>query len=239
MSDSEHRAIADRFILTQTWWIASELVRRHPHLLISRIADDTVGSPILIVHDEQKAMRIQFDLLAWIQYLATGELRQLDWQDVFSHGDAHAIVKRIEAETGLGKPVHTPSTNGRSLAYRMISRVLASTVDDRHTWQAVPALLTQGLALPPEWEQFGHLPTAFDAGRGRLLDVFEAEVVGNRQVLHQQFWALTRDLETVALLDIAGFVHTASGKEDLMEYYRMYDGNLTMTVAEVLGEYLP
>jgi hypothetical protein len=53
--------------------------------------------------------------------------------------------------------------------------------------------------------------------RGRLLDVFEAAVAGSRRVLHQQFWALTRDLETVALLDIARFAHTAGGKADLME----------------------
>ena len=50
---------ADRFLTAQMWWIASELVRRHPHLHISGVEVDE-GDRLLMVRDEQEGLSIQW-----------------------------------------------------------------------------------------------------------------------------------------------------------------------------------
>jgi hypothetical protein len=195
MTDEQY-GMADRFILAQSWWLASELVRRHPHLLISRVADETVASPLLIVQDEQQGMRIQFDLIAWVQYLAAGELRHLDWSEIFSQPNSHAVIKQIETETGLGVPMFTPPTNGRSIVYRSIARILAIEVDGRFGWNAVTAPISLEDADSADWDLLRQFPTSLGAAQKYIDQIFESgdERVGT--MFLQPFWAITRDLET-------------------------------------------
>jgi len=225
---------ADRFLTAQMWWIASELVRRHPHLRISGMEVDE-GDRLLIVHDEQDGLSIQWDLVGGCKYLVNGVVNSISWIEMMAALSPHETLKRIEVATGLGVPKATPATTPRALAYRLIASALTSAVDDRHEWYAVPATMLKGETC----DYFNELPTAV-AARTAYEDAAEKELETGRGVyFFQPFWAVLRDLEPIAILDVAGFAHTIVGAMPLMPLYEQVNHNLTITTARVLGPYLP
>ncbi|TFB81913.1 hypothetical protein E3O11_15915 [Cryobacterium levicorallinum] len=139
---SESRfAAASRFMTAQTWWIASELVRRHPHLLMTRVTAEDDG-PVVLLHDEQDGMRIQFDLERGIRFVVLGEAVNMGWRRIVNSDSSHEIVKMIEFATGLQAPRVTPNTTHRALVYRLISSFLTSVVNDPNEWNVVPATMS-------------------------------------------------------------------------------------------------
>ncbi|WP_111721105.1 hypothetical protein [Homoserinimonas sp. OAct 916] len=230
----EYLPPADRFLTAQMWWIASELVRRHPHLRISGVEPDD-GGRLLIVHDEQDGMSIQWDLVGGCKYLVNGEVHQISWIQMMAATSPHETVKRIEVATGLGVPKVTPATTPRSLAYRVIANVLGMAVDSRHSWFAVPARMLHGEAC----DYFDYFPTAV-AAREAYEDAAEEELEAGRGVyFFQPFWAVLRDLEPVAIVDAVGVIHYIQGERELMPIYENIHRNLTLTTAQLLGPYLP
>ena len=225
---------ADRFLTAQMWWIASELVRRHPHLRISGMEVDE-GDRLLIVHDEQDGLSIQWDLVGGCKYLVNGVVNSISWIEMMAALSPHETLKRIEVATGLGVPKATPATTPRALAYRVIASALTCAVDDRHEWYAVPATMLKG----EDCDYFNELPTAV-AARTAYEDSAEKELETGRGVyFFQPFWAVLRDLEPIAIFDVAGFAHTIVGAMPLMPLYKQVNHNLTITTARVLGPYLP
>ena len=130
--DDEPLAPADRFTLSRAWWIAGQLVRRHPALMVSRVVD-AEQVPLLIVHDAAETIRVQFDLPAWIQYMTPDGLRQITWGEVFAEADPLAVVRTIETEVGLGVPIEARDSP-QSLAYRTIACALALGLDSPATY---------------------------------------------------------------------------------------------------------
>jgi hypothetical protein len=231
---------ADRFLTAQMWWIASELVRRHPHLRISGVEVDGADR-LLIVHDEQDALSIQWDLVGGCKYLKNGVVQKISWIEMMAALSPHETVKRIEEGTGLGHPKSTPMTTPRSLAYRVIASALTSAVDDRREWYAVPALMLWNEdPADPTSSHFKNFPTALDA-RGEHTRVIaeQIETVGRGGAFFQPFWAVLRDLDTIAIIDAAGVIHTVMGETPLMPVYENINRKLTITTAQVLGAYLP
>lgn len=126
---------ADRFLLAQTWWIASELVRRHPHLRIATVQTPELAQ-LVIVHDEPDGYRVQFDLVGGAKFMVGDVLHSISWVEMMAAAGPHDIVKRIERDSGLGVPKATPESTPRALVYRVIAAALAVGVDDRHDWYA-------------------------------------------------------------------------------------------------------
>jgi hypothetical protein len=58
-------------------------------------------------------------------------------------------------------------------------------------------------------------------------------------VFHQSFIALMRDHVPVAVFDVAGVAHTLVGAKELMPMYRGINDNLTLTMAQIAGSWLP
>ena len=236
----EYNPPADRFLIAQMWWIASELVRRHPHLRISGVEVDE-GNRLVLVHDEQDGMSIQWDLVGGCKFLINGDVEKISWIEMMAALSPHETVKRIEVAAGLGIPQATPVTSPKSLAYRVIASALATAVDDRHEWYAVPAPMTHDEGPDnPGCVYFDGFPSALEARAAYTLAT-DAELAQTDRGIHffQPFWALLRDLEPVAIFDSAGVIHTGQGATELMPLYEQVDRKLAFTTAGVLGPYLP
>lgn len=228
---------ADRFTLSRAWWIAGQLVRRHPDLTVSRVVDPE-QIPLLIVHDDAETTRVQFDLPAWIQYLTPAGLRRITWAEVFAEGDPLAIVRTIESETGLGAVIDAHDSPP-SLIYRTIACALALGLDTTATWQAVHAWIEVTDPDATHWELFDAFPT----GRALAERVIEAALdraeTDGEFVFHQPVWALLRDLEPVALLSVDGSAHTATGEVDLVATFEHSGHSIAATTVALLGDHLP
>ena len=215
--------IADRFKLQQSWWLASELGRRHPHVWVERFMH--ANGPVLAAVDagEGARARVFFDLQAGVRAYRGEDEAHWSWDTVFLCPGAHDTLKRIEATSGLGLPRRAPATTARSIVYRLIARLLAMHVDAARPWVPVPVdvqPMVRSLAEPAadpliagfESAQQDILNHRADAAE-RFDDVQE---VGIRPWL----WAMTRDIETAFVLDTDGYVHTrALGVRPLLPLY--------------------
>ena len=229
---------ADRFLTAQMWWIASELVRRHPHLRISGVEVDEADR-LLIVHDEQDGMSVQWDLVGGCKFLVNGDVNKISWIQMLAAPSPHAVVKQIEVATGLVIPKARPATSARALTYRVIASALATATNDRYEWYAVPApMLHEEDPENPGCEFFRDFPSTIRARADYVTMTLEEFEAGGRSVyFFQPFWALLRDLEPIAIFDSAGVVHTVSGATSLMPLYEQVDRKLARVTAHVLGDY--
>ncbi|MDJ0337365.1 hypothetical protein [Cryobacterium sp. PH31-O1] len=229
----EYYPPADRFLTAQIWWIASELVRRHPQLRIAGVEVDE-GDRLIIVHDEHGDLSIQWDLVGGCQYLVNGLVHVISWIEMMAAFSPHGTLKRLEEATGLGIPTTAPATTPRTLAYRVITKALVGAVNDRHEWYAV----TAPMLVEQPTHYFNGFPTAVLARSA--YEVVAEQQVNNAGTVYffQPFWVLLRDLEPIAIFDVAGVVHTSSGATSLLPVYEELDHNLTLTTARVLGRYL-
>ena len=225
---------ADRFIEAQTWWIASELIRRHPHLRLAETTHDEVGTS-LVAYDPESVIETQVILnrAAGI-HLPDRPDFEIGWSEVFAAPSAHTVLLKIEA--GLGMPLEglPPATTEVTIVYRVIARILTSLVDDRHSWMIRgerpddPSVL-EHINWAGDTSSFATLEDLIarwfvDSAAGRLED---------QGLTH--LWVLLRDLEPVAAFDLYGDVHTQYGRESLLPHFKQADGNLTMAIAETLG----
>lgn len=236
--EDEEWRIADRYSLAASWSIASQLVRCHPHLLISRVVDEQ-ENPLLIVHDEAGLdFRVQLDLPAWIQYVdRDGELLHITWADVLTRRLPRSVVWRIEEETGLGTPMEATLTP-RSLTYQVIGCALALGVDSTATWQAVPAQVVIDDPAASDWHLFDAVPGGRDLAERHITAAEERARADGMFIHHQQIWALIRDHAPVALLDIEGMALTATHRVDLSDALATGSGSVAAVTTQLLGEAL-
>ena len=236
--DDDLLSPADRFTLSRAWWIIGQLARRHPTLVVSRVVDDD-QNPLLIVHDTTETIRVQFDLPAWIQYDTPGGLlRRITWSEVFAQTDPLAVVRTIETEAGLGAPIEA-ADSPRSLVYRTIGCALALGLDSAATWQAVHARVEVADPDTSDWELFDALPTGTALAENLIDAALERAESEGVFMFHQPVWALLRDLEPVALLDVDGSVHTAQGEVDLVLAFEEAERSVTTMTAALFGRHLP
>lgn len=231
---------ADRFLTAQMWWIAGELVRRHPHLRISGVEVDEADR-LLIVHDEQNGMSVQWDLVGGCKFLVNGVVQHISWIEMLAALTPLEVVTRIEVASGVGIPRVSPATSPRSLTYRVIANALATTTNDRYEWYAVPApMLHDEDPENPGCAYFRDFPSTILPRSEYVAMTLEEFAAGGRSVyFFQPFWALLRDLEPVAIFDSAGVVHTGLGATSLMPLYEETGHKLSLVTARVLGAYFP
>lgn len=236
-TDENPLGLADRFTLSRAWWIIGQLVRRHPTLIVTRVVN-AEQAPLLIVHDAAETTRVQFDLPAWIQYLTPGGLQRITWGEVFAEADPLAVVRAIETRVGLGVPTEA-CDSPQSLVYRTIACALALGLDSAATWQAVHARVEVADPGASDWELFDAFPTGRALAEG-VIDAALSRVANDGEfIFHQPVWALLRDLEPVALLNVNGSAHTATGEVDLIAAFEKTGRSISAMTAAILGAHLP
>ena len=230
-----------RIQIAQSWWIASELVRRHPHLILieHHPMDGFYDSLGIVDLDRDKKMSVvDINRPGSVHVHSDPKWSPISLAEALGQHSPHDVIKRVEAAAGWAAPTATPKTTARVLTYRVIARVLASMVNDQHAWD-----------VRTDWKQTSDWDEPLPAGQqahGYLHEFPIANyfahslpsfgIVGEPNV---HLWALKRDDKPVAILDTSGRLVTKSGYRDLMVSYRQHGRNLTRTIADALGDVLP
>jgi hypothetical protein len=208
---------ARRFVIAQSWWIASELCRRHPSRRVYEMHPGGGQSDVLRIWgpsgDNPQESKILCDLNRDGTIHVTEDER-ITWPAVFEAESPHEVVKAIEQSRGQSLHHRAPATTPTSLVYRVGARFLATRIDDRARWDlrmefgdssGAPGSSSRGFArrFPSAlraFERAGERMTAYDPG--------------------EHFWGVLSDDECVAVLDDAGLLHSPAGELTLMPIYR-------------------
>lgn len=221
---------SQRLVVAKSWWIASEIARRHPELRIIETrpyegADDN----LCLVHPrtDDELPLVALDRLGALE---ASPLGGIGWDDVVVEEDPHAIVRALERWAGLGSPLKAPATTPTTLVYRIIARVLASLVDDRDVWNARWGL----------YDTLDEDTTVYHPGLDDVPTVDELMEETEYDVNSGHFWVLERGTDTVACFDTFGRLHTRDAAPlELMPIYRSTHRSLTATIGVALGRLLP
>src|SRR5262249_49627678 len=138
--------LGERLIAAQSWYVASELVRRHPNLRITETHPGGGEYDCLSLHQPDgygvvhlnRAGRMHvarprtpgFQPISWtatLSFSANGDL---------SHHDVHPVVETLEHAAGLSTPHSMPPLVPATLTYRVIARVLGWLINEKDTWDA-------------------------------------------------------------------------------------------------------
>ncbi|MFG1636984.1 TY-Chap2 family putative peptide chaperone [Pseudonocardia alni] len=230
--------IARRFRIAQSWWLASELVRRHPHLLVlethpgggqydclTLVERGSVAPVGLLQLNRAGRMHVEPHL---------GQFEPVEWIEMLTTDDGHSALRTLEQRAGLRPPVpRAPATGPHTLSYRVLARILASLVDDRHAWDVRNGQLDSsgyGGGPRPGLDRFPSV-------REGLCDVRASDLLGEPAY---RFWLLLRAEDAVAVLDTDGRVHfTDRDPVELLPVYRENGSRLTTLVGRVFGHVLP
>jgi hypothetical protein len=227
--------VARRFVIAQSWWIASELVRRHPEL---RLIETHPGGGLydcltIVGPGSDPETLIDLNREGRIHVHARAGFEPIDWEEVLRSANAHDVVRRLEAGAGFEAPTNTPASTPAVLGYRVISRVLSSLVNDKRQWDARNGQFdfADGVFEPnPHLQQF---PTVREAASDRRADDIHGQP-------HYRFWVISADAELLAVVDSDGGLHLRDRPPvRLPRLYRESGRSLTALIASVFGNFLP
>ncbi len=227
----------NRFVNAESWWVASELVRRHPELIVYEMHPGGGQSDVLCVTTpDQLREQVERELpRVWLNregsiHILRGADRETvaTWPEVLFSPHPHSLVRVLEDETGWGSPQTTPAATPRTLVYRLIAASLQAMVNDRHPWD----VRCDSIDSPGSFSSDNGFIARFPGADGLARESESLGIYGEPQSL---FWALLRGKEPVALFSLGGDVLTASGvRMDVMQTYRERDRSIRKVTAELL-----
>lgn len=224
-----------RLRTVQSWWLGSELVRRHPKLLL--IETHPAGGQadcltLLRVDSHGGTQHPLVDLEQTGGIHVGGHGIFMTWEEERDFGDRHGALKRVEIAAGLHAPTETPPSTGKTLTYRTLTSVLSTTLNERETWDARNLMLNAGNVGPSRTFDLAPFPSAAEAVRDRRRD----DLFGSPEY---RFWGLLRGTKPVAVLDTDGNVHLKSGPRSLPAAYAKGGHRLHSAIASTLAEVMP
>lgn len=217
------------------WWIAAELVRRHPgrlqiiethpmdgHYDCISVFDQGVegaGDPGIVLHmNVDPGTHITHR--SWFSDESEDETR-FNWLEVLLCGDRRRyVVKQLERVEGLPSPSRTPSTRPESIGPLVIAAFLQRSLLGPAKWQALNGVEDPAYGDNIRSELFSAIPGA------RIASDCGIDGVDHLQPEYR-FWFLAEenrdgstDAPTVAIDTWAGLLWRADGPEvDLMSVY--------------------
>lgn len=217
LQPSASLGLAPRFVIAQSWWIASELCRRHPGRRVYEWHPAGGQYDMLRVWGPGMRTQDQSRVLCDLNRNGTIHLsdeERLQWAEVFAAESPHEIVKRIEQAKGRMLQTKAPATTATSLIYRLAAQLLAVRINDRVRWDVRM--------------EFGDSSGSTGSDANGFVDGFPSaqralEQASERLTAYdvgEHFWGVLRGGECVAVLDDAGVAHTQSGALDLMPLYK-------------------
>lgn len=238
--------LAPRFRVASHWWMATEILRRNPHLHLAETypLDGFYDCLTLRGEVESRPVHIDFNRLGSVHVHPDHIGLLNDWA-ALTHNDAHHAVKEIERAAGLAPTEAAPTSNSRAITLRLIARVLNYLVNDKSSWDArmlgeplfnlpspyAPTLVDETTSAHPFATIF---PTADQ------LDAFAQSAHTQHGVEPGRLWVLLRSESPVAIFDAkGGVVHTREARVALRPLYARMNRNLTQTMAHALGGLLP
>lgn len=230
---------AYRFAIAQSWWLASELVRRHPHLIAYEMHPGGGMYDVLCVTDPRAAVvdqatpSIMLNRVGTIQVHAHGDTFMIGtWADVLEANSPHVMVKELEAAIGLTAPAKSPASTPRALAYRFFATVLNTTINDRHHWD-----------VRCEYSD----TSGYGGGRDGYLKKFPAieQVLRDTPTLNlpgepeSHYWALLRNQEPLLIVSMEGKLYRRTGQTtDLMHAYQKHRRRIIPMTLSLINRWL-
>jgi hypothetical protein len=202
----------ERFIISQSWWLASEFVRRHPELVIHEMHPgggmcdvlcvfepgvDAFGGTTQVMLNRAGTIQVHYP-----QPTERHPERIASWLEVTDDANPHRFLRRIEDAAGLGHPSKAPASTPRALAYRFISTALTMLGNDRHRWYARNEFWDT--SSETDYEEDDDLRQYLTRFPAAVRDLEHTTRLGVVREPFSYFWALLRDEEPVAILSIEG-----------------------------------
>lgn len=234
--------LSSRYRLATYWWLASELVRRHPKLNIVEtypldgfydcisVAGNIGGRDVLVEMNRLGSIHVHPE-----------HIGLMGAQDVLASEEPLRALKTIEAAAGLADGKSGPSGT-RLIALRLIARTLAFVLHDAAHWD-VRMITPDG---------YGHSTSLFEPDPGGpekapLSSVFPTAALHHSFVVSSaldedtrgRLWGLQKDGLIVAIFDTRGFVYTREQRVSIKPLYTRLGRSLTLTAVHALGNVLP
>ncbi|MCW2748372.1 MAG: hypothetical protein JWP10_1514 [Nocardioidaceae bacterium] len=223
---------ASRFVIEQSWWIGSELCRRHPNLRLYEMHPADGMYDILRVFDPHAAERgheqvVDMNRAGRIHLHNIERFEPISWRQVLGAHSPHDTVKILETLRGWNLTQQSPSTTPTSLTYRVIAGILTRKLNDRHRWDTRSAFLET------------HSQSGGGVREDALLAFPVIETLANKLRDNRtpflppesRLWVLQKDSDLVLLFDDRGFAHSREGAViDLMAVYKR-----SKSLEEVIG----
>lgn len=230
---------ASRAVIGQAWWIASELVRRHPELIVYEMHPGggmydvlAIGDPAVFAPNASShGVRVMLNRAGSIQ-VHYGEHADVigQWNDAIHSDNPHEMVKRLESHFPplTGK---APASKPRTLAYRFISTALMMMANDRHRWDARLEFTDSSYSVGPN----GYIDAFPDA----VAALRDRRPIGIWGEPHSRFWALLRNGKAVAIVSDDGIVYLPSGEPvELAKAYHASDRQIITMTVKILKNWL-
>lgn len=239
--DEQPAELAARFVIAQSWWIASELARRHPQHVVYEMHPGGGTYDVLALFTLPHA---PVDRAIMINRAGTLQVHNVPgvgdrivgtWSDVLGTQNAHRVVKQIEAAAQLSLSGTAPKSTKRTLAYRFIACVLNAALNDRHDWDARNESFDSS-GLYPGSRNLNNFLKDFPDVRG---DLATTPRIGLLSEPESHFWGILRDSEPVAVVSIEGKVYRKDRRYDLGHAYEAGTRRMTTLVTTVIGDLLP
>lgn len=234
-SESDDAAFtpAPRYVIAQSWWIASELARRHPGLVIHEMhPGGGMYDCLALLSPGDLQPFIQLNRVGTLQVMSMHKYRPT-WAETFEAKSPHSVVKEIEDVAGLRMSAKAPASTPRTLAYRFIAAALNATVNDRHRWDARNEFIDSSDDNLTVLN--GYLAGFPDARRSMPA----TPQIGLWHEPESHYWALLRDETPVAIVSIEGVIYRPDHQIDLSTEYRRHDSRMLPVVATALADVLP
>jgi hypothetical protein len=233
---------AARFEIERSWWIAAELVRRHPELAVLELhPGGGLGDVLSIRTTSAGAGTSSTDI--WINrggsirvhtHRSDASTETVDvgtLSQAFERDDPHDVVKAIEHAARLELSRHAPPSTPRALSVRVFAAFLTMSLNDRHRWDVRNEVQDDSYGV----SRRGYVQR-FAGAEAALRD---AATIGLPEEPHTQAWALLRDDEPVALMLASGVLFFGGAAIPVLPQYEASDRRITATTMRLLGELLP
>ena len=220
--DSGILEVPSRLVIEKSWWLVSELVRRHPALSLSESHANGIYDLLVLrssstapsKNGDSATVKIMVNRVGTIQlhieYIPSSSQVLASWPDVVAARDPHEVVKRIESAARLDGSRPAPPTSPRTLVFRVLSAILTRKLNDRGNWDARVVDESGGWVwtvgtVEPNLNQLDDVPATSEFDRLKR---------------EGHIWFLLRDDRVLAALSEEGFAYFFRGSSiDLMALY--------------------
>lgn len=240
---------SQRLINATSWWLAAELVRRNPHLMILETHPGGGMYDCLAIRDGRDIKKApplaDFNRIGSLHLFEAGKGYQgrttiFSWPEILASPHMHLVVDKIESTCELtydSDALPTP----RVLAYEFIATALAIKMNDPADWDARNEFLdssgddtgwTKDDDLRGYINEFPPVVHPDFGERDALID--RTPVLGIWREPYSHYWAVLRDEEPVLLVSIEGVIYTREKAFQLSELSVEMVGGMQVLAAKLL-----
>ncbi|GAA1614325.1 hypothetical protein [Actinoplanes couchii] len=224
---------AERFILAQSWWLASQLFRRHPKLtLIETHPGGGLYDCLTLVSGQSSLIHI--NRVGGIDVsVASDEPFKMAIEELFDLPDPVEIIPRIETAARIDSPAQAPPSTPAALTYRAIAHLMAITVNDKRRWDVRNERIdSSGMGGGGTLGSLAKFPVA----AARAKEKRPGDLLGDPLY---RYWGVLRDGKAIAVLDTDGYAYVGHQVHHLPTLYQAGNRRVTAMTAAAFAEILP